>query len=159
MAMGSITFHWHDLSELNTVANACAVLWKAPAVVLLEGELGAGKTTLVQHVLSEWGIAGPVKSPTFDLVHVYQMDDTAVFHVDLYRIANPGELLALDLPLPQENTPYVLLVEWGHWVRQWYPERFECQITRTPDGERTMVVTAVGDEPLRRLSQQGVSDS
>ncbi len=159
MAMGSITFHWHDLSQLNTVANACATLWKAPAVVLLEGELGAGKTTLVQNVLSAWGIAERIKSPTFDLVHWYQMDDMIVLHVDLYRIADQGELLALDLPSPNEDIPYVLLVEWGHWLRQWYPDRFECQILRESDGERTMVVTAVGDEPLRRLSQQEVSDT
>ena len=159
MVMGSITFRWHDLSQLNAVANACAALWKAPAVILLEGELGAGKTTLVQKVLSAWGIAGPVKSPTFDLVHSYQMGDIEVFHVDLYRVVDRGELLALDLPSLQEDNPYVLLVEWGHWLRQWYPDRFECQILREADGKRTMVMTAIGDEPVRRLSQREVSST
>jgi tRNA threonylcarbamoyladenosine biosynthesis protein TsaE len=76
-----------------------ADLWKtlpAGAVVWLSGELGAGKTTMVQAFARAAG-AEPARSPTFALVHEYQSPDGTIAHVDCYRLRDPEEAVDLDL--------------------------------------------------------------
>lgn len=84
-----------------------------PCLVLLEGELGAGKTTLVKGIAAGMGVASEedVTSPTFTLVHEYGSAGT-FYHVDLYRIENPREIstLGLDGALESRST---VIVEWG----------------------------------------------
>ena len=66
-----------------------------PLVVTLSGELGAGKTTLVQAICEGYGVSGEVTSPTFALVHEYEAPRSTVYHLDLYRLDRPDQLDAL----------------------------------------------------------------
>jgi tRNA threonylcarbamoyladenosine biosynthesis protein TsaE len=68
---------------------------KPPLVVTLAGDLGAGKTTLAQAICAGYGVAEPVTSPTFALVHRYNAPLSAVYHLDLYRLQRPSELVNL----------------------------------------------------------------
>lgn len=82
-----------------------------PLVVRLQGELGAGKTTLAQAICRGFGVTEQVTSPTFSLVHRYDTGRAPVHHVDLYRLRGPQDLanLGWDDILAE---PGLLLVEW-----------------------------------------------
>jgi tRNA threonylcarbamoyladenosine biosynthesis protein TsaE len=90
-----------------------ALLAKAdrPQCIQLEGELGAGKTTLVAGVLAAFGVKGPVRSPTYTLVEPYELQGRFLYHMDLYRLTDPDEIEPLgvrELLVPGA----VLLIEW-----------------------------------------------
>jgi len=84
---------------------------RAPAVVALTGDLGSGKTTLVQAICRGLGVVDDVTSPTFALVHEYAGSAGPVFHLDLYRLDGPRDLanLGFDDLLDRNG---IVLVEW-----------------------------------------------
>ena len=106
--IGVVTKSAEDTRELGA---ALATVARSGDVVLLSGDLGAGKTTLVQGFARGLGITGPVVSPTFILVRTYQGRLTLV-HADAYRMDNLQEVTDLDLPELLDDGG-VALVEWG----------------------------------------------
>jgi len=83
----------------------------APLVIALEGELGTGKTTLVGGLLRSLGLSGPVRSPTYTLIEPYTVVGRSIYHLDLYRIADPREVEALAIRDLLTHDA-VLLIEW-----------------------------------------------
>jgi tRNA threonylcarbamoyladenosine biosynthesis protein TsaE len=89
-------------------------------VVCLEGELGSGKTTLVQGIAAGWGSTDAVTSPTFVLVNVYRRPDGAqLAHMDAYRLESAAEAEALDIDNLLESGP--LVVEWADKIEACLP--------------------------------------
>ena len=102
-------------------------------VVYLRGELGAGKTTFARALLRAMGVGERVKSPTYSLLERYTVNGRDAFHLDLYRIANAGELewLGLDeLDAPET----IVLVEWPERGRGALPKP-DVEITLEHEGQ------------------------
>ena len=104
----------HSAEETIALGRTLAEMLAPPKLVLLRGELGAGKTTLVKGIAEGFHAASEedVTSPTFTLVHEYRALGINLYHIDLYRVDTPRELETLGLDdLVAENS--VLLIEWG----------------------------------------------
>jgi len=112
-------------------------------LVVLAGDLGAGKTTLAKGIAAALGVTDPVTSPTFAIVQEYE-GRVPVAHADVYRLASIAELA--DLALDELLDDHVVLVEWGDRVVAALPaDRIEIRLESgvAPD-DRRLTVTPVG---------------
>lgn len=131
----------HSAEETIAFGRELAELLTPPKLVLLRGDLGAGKTTLVKGIASAFEAAGEedVTSPTFTLVHEYRGPRAKLYHIDLYRIDTPRELdtLALDDFRSDES---ILLIEWGEKFPRLVRER-DIEIALRREGETRRKIT------------------
>jgi tRNA threonylcarbamoyladenosine biosynthesis protein TsaE len=112
---------------------------RAPRVLAISGELGTGKTTLVQAICRGYGVREPVTSPTFALVHEYN-GPTKVFHMDLYRLTNAADVTNVGWD-DVINSDALVLVEW--------PERAQHRLPQ--DAMKIELAYVEGDENRRML--------
>jgi len=137
---------FHTSSEDETIAfgERLAATLPSKGVVLLIGNLGAGKTTLAKGIVKGLGAASPdeVSSPTFTLIHEYS---DRVYHVDLYRLEDPQAVARLGLDELFDRDA-VVLIEWGERFLELMPEnRVEIRLTRTGDETREIQVISLSD--------------
>jgi tRNA threonylcarbamoyladenosine biosynthesis protein TsaE len=145
-------------SEAATDALGAALASSLPGrvVVHLEGDLGAGKTTLARALLRALGVAGPVRSPTYTLVERYAVAGGEAAHLDLYRIADPEELGFLGLD-ELADSALLWLIEWPERGRGFLPEpdlQVHLQVAAPGRAARLSAHSERGREWLRRLSAQ-----
>jgi tRNA threonylcarbamoyladenosine biosynthesis protein TsaE len=101
--------HLSDSEATEALGRALAATRPAQAVVHLQGELGAGKSTLARAMLRALGVQGAIRSPTYTLVERYPLAQGEAWHLDLYRIGDAGELEFLGL---DDARATLWLVEW-----------------------------------------------
>jgi tRNA threonylcarbamoyladenosine biosynthesis protein TsaE len=132
----------HSAEETIALGRTLVDLLSPPKLVLLRGDLGAGKTTLVKGIAAGFEAAEEenVTSPTFTLVHEYRGPRANLYHIDLYRIDTQRELETLGLDdLRSENG--VLLVEWGEKFPRFVRERdVEISLQRAGENERRIQI-------------------
>ena len=118
-----------------------AEILRAPKLVVLRGELGAGKTTLVKGIAAALGVAAAeeVTSPTFTLVHEYAGAKAKLYHLDLYRLETERELLTVGLEEMAAEPDALVLVEWG--------EKFASVVERA-DAE---IFISYGEDEVREF--------
>jgi tRNA threonylcarbamoyladenosine biosynthesis protein TsaE len=135
---------YRTASEEETMALGEVLARELPrsGVVLLIGNLGAGKTTLVKGIAAGRGAAArdEVSSPTFTLIHEYAPD---FYHIDLYRLDEPRELATLGLE-ELFDRPALVLIEWGERFAAAMPaRRTEIRIRRAADETREIEVASL----------------
>jgi tRNA threonylcarbamoyladenosine biosynthesis protein TsaE len=134
----------HSPEETIAFGRSLAENLTPPKLVLLRGDLGAGKTTLVKGIAAAFEAAAEedVTSPTFTLIHEYRGPRANLYHIDLYRIDTQRELETLGLDdLRSENS--ILLIEWGEKFPRLVRERdLEIVLERAGESERRIGVSA-----------------
>jgi tRNA threonylcarbamoyladenosine biosynthesis protein TsaE len=142
--MDTREFITHSPEETVALGRTLVALLAPPKIVLLRGDLGAGKTTLVKGIAAGFGAAAEddVTSPTFTLVHEYRGPDANLYHIDLYRVDTQRQLETLGLDdLISENS--VLLIEWGEKFPRFVRERdVEIALERAGENERKVRVSS-----------------
>jgi len=140
---------YRTASEEETIALGERIARALPArrVVLLIGELGAGKTMLAKGIVKGLGAASPdeVSSPTFTLIHEYGSGGR-VYHVDLYRLDEPREVATLGLE-DLFDRDAIVLIEWGERFPQILPED-RTEIRLRPIGDHQRQIEVKGLTPL-----------
>lgn len=111
-----------SVAATHRVAAALEPLLVAGDVLLLSGDLGAGKTAFVQGLALAMGVTDRVTSPTFTLAHTYQ-GRLRLHHIDLYRLDNAGDVIDLDLPGLLDDDA-VIAIEWGELALSELPPDF-----------------------------------
>jgi tRNA threonylcarbamoyladenosine biosynthesis protein TsaE len=132
----------HSPEETIAFGRTLAELLSPPKLVLLRGDLGAGKTTLVKGIAAAFDAAAEedVTSPTFTLIHEYRGPRAKLYHIDLYRIDTQRELdtLALD-DLRSDDS--ILLLEWGEKFPRFVQERdVEIALERAGENDRRITI-------------------
>ncbi|HEY9633490.1 MAG TPA: tRNA (adenosine(37)-N6)-threonylcarbamoyltransferase complex ATPase subunit type 1 TsaE [Coleofasciculaceae cyanobacterium] len=118
----------------------------AGSVILLEGDLGAGKTTLVQGIGEGLGITDPIASPTFTLINEYTEGRLPLYHLDLYRL-QPEEVEALNLESYWEGIEVprgIVAIEWAERLPYKPPHYLHLHLTYCADKGRQAELVPVG---------------
>ena len=139
-----ITYTTYSAEETIALGRELAPMLKTMRMVILRGDLGAGKTTLVKGIAEGLHAASrdDITSPTFTLIHEFRGPDVTLYHVDLYRIETARELdsLGLDELFAEEGN--LVLLEWGEKFPRFQQERdAEIAIERAGESERQLVIT------------------
>lgn len=135
----SKTLELSDEKATRALGGALACLLRPGDVILLRGELGAGKTSLARGLISTLCEAEEIPSPTYTLVQTYKTPNFEIWHFDLYRLEDPGDVWELGIEDALEHG--VCLIEW--------PERIENLLNGT---ELTIEMQIVGDARTATLS-------
>lgn len=139
-----------SVADTHAIAAAISSVARAGDIVVLAGEMGAGKTAFAQGFGRSLGVTDPITSPTFTLVHSYDLPDPVrgartLHHADLYRLDRMGEVADLAL-FELAEFGGIVLVEWGDVIENSFNDHLvvELEPVESDENERLIVVTGVG---------------
>jgi tRNA threonylcarbamoyladenosine biosynthesis protein TsaE len=132
-----------SIDDTHAIAACVATIARAGDLIVLAGEMGAGKTAFAQGFGAAIGVAEPMTSPTFTLVHSYDLGRITLHHADIYRLSTLHEVADLALAELLEYDG-IVLIEWGDVVAQSLGEHLLVQLEHVPDDEEARRVTVSG---------------
>ena len=154
--MATQEFITHSAEETVALGRSLAAMLAPPKLVLLRGDLGAGKTTLVKGIAEAFQAASAeeVTSPTFTLIHEYHGPRVNLYHIDLYRIDTTRQLETLGLDdLIADNS--ILLIEWGEKFERFERERdVEISLARVLHHDKPGELAQDSGKNLEKGSEQ-----
>ena len=137
--MKTYTFTSHNSSETMKFASELASTLHVGDVVVLSGELGAGKTKFTEGFLKYFGLDNQISSPTFSIVNEYKKDNIHIYHFDVYRLEDVDEFYAIGGE--EYFSSGICIIEWGEIIEEAMPNNY-IKITFEKD---------ISDENLRYL--------
>ena len=144
--MEKIEIYSHSLDETNKLAKILANNLKNESIILLSGDLGAGKTTLVGGILNELGYKDHVVSPTFNILKCYFDVTPNVFHIDAYRLEDQNHDIGLEEFIEGEG---ICFIEWPKFIEELIPNRnLKINIYRIDDNSRKFEIIDETDSYL-----------
>ena len=141
----------HSAEFTQRVAQNISCLFLPGDLILLDGDLGAGKTCFVQGFINGLHSTDPVTSPTFSIAHFYRTLHFEILHIDLYRISNMDEFN--DLGLVDYFGQSIVLIEWGIKFATCFEEFFIISFKMNRDNTRFISFSCRGDRYEKILDQ------
>ena len=115
-------------------------------ILTFSGTLGAGKTTLVQEMLKQLGVSGPIASPTYTYVSVYPLKDgRTVYHFDLYRLSSFQECIQAGFDEYLYDDKALCFIEWPEIIESLLPKQDVCKVSIEYIDEKNRLITSVCD--------------
>ncbi|MGG6242261.1 tRNA (adenosine(37)-N6)-threonylcarbamoyltransferase complex ATPase subunit type 1 TsaE [Nodosilinea sp. AN01ver1] len=155
MRDGVVVIDLPDARATQSLGDRLGRLCPPGTVLLLSGELGSGKTTLVQGVGAGLSIAEPISSPTFTLINEYLEGRIPLYHVDLYRL-DPAQVDDLELESywnAAEIVPGLLAIEWSERMVEPPQSAIRLRLESIPSGGRRATLTAVEADQIALLEK------
>jgi len=129
----------YTLETLDSVSKQIIDAATHSKIILFNGDLGTGKTTLIKELVKTLGCEETVSSPTYSLVNEYKTEDTSIYHFDLYRLEDEEELYNFGIE-EYLNTSHWLFVEWPNLLKPLIDENYyEITINRLDNNNKRML--------------------
>lgn len=137
----------NNLDELNHFANVLVRHLEPSDLILLNGDLGAGKTTLTQFIGKHLGVKRNINSPTFNIIKSYKGSNLKLHHMDCYRLEDSDEDLGFDEYFQDED---ITIIEWSQFIQDLLPkEHLIINIETLSETKRTIKLEAQGTHYLK----------
>ena len=148
-----ISFENINESQLKRLGFCLGKTLRAGDVILLRGEMGAGKSVLTRAAAKGMGVTGPVPSPTFTILNIHEGTDLKLYHFDLYRLESADALWEMGLEEYIPSSDGATFIEWPQMAQEAMPESvLEIEIAYAMDGlARSLTMTGGGDFDEARL--------
>ncbi len=146
----ALSFRLSDLSQLKAFAEGLAARLRPGDSLLLDGDLGAGKTTFIKDLCQALGSSDVVTSPTYTIAQLYQSRLGPLVHIDAYRLSQGAEIW--DLGYEEQMEEGLTFIEWGQRVCGDFPEALRIEFVILSDRERQANITASQADWADRLA-------
>lgn len=132
----------HNLEDTKKLAKELVDLLKPGQVVAFYGDLGSGKTTLIQMIAKELGVKTPVTSPTFVIQKNYPLkDNNILIHIDCYRLSSPRDAEDLGFLDLFEDKNAIVLIEWAERIEELLPKgTIHIRLTEVDNNDRKVLI-------------------
>jgi tRNA threonylcarbamoyladenosine biosynthesis protein TsaE len=131
----------HTIEDTNSFGQKLAELLQPGDIITMEGDLGAGKTTLTKAIGAGLGVKRTINSPTFTIIKEYE-GRLPLYHMDVYRLENSDEDIGFEEYFSGEG---VSIVEWAQFIEDYLPKE-RLELTLKHDGEaRTILLQPIGE--------------
>jgi len=133
----------YDLTEVSKLAQTILTEYTGQTVYVFDGNLGAGKTTLIKSLCKELGVKTTVSSPTYNIVNEYEGKEYLIYHMDLYRLKNEEELFDIGIESYLNTSKTFLFVEWGDLLLSFLDSYVLVKLTTEDPKNRTCLLKLV----------------